>query len=92
MVTIDTVLVRTDHCLASGIDDELVMMDVESGHYFSLDAIGHDIWNRLERPLRVGDLCVALEQAYAAPLDVITADVLRLLDSMAGEGLVKVAA
>ncbi len=92
MVTIDTVLVRTDHCLTSGIDDELVMMDVESGHYFSLDAIGRDIWNRLEQPVRVGDLCVALEQAYAAPLDVITADVLRLLDSMVGEGLVKVAA
>jgi len=92
MVTIDTVLVRTDHCLTSGIDDELMMMDVESGHYFSLDAIGHDIWNRLEQPVRVGDLCVALEQAYAAPLGVITADVLRLLDSMTDEGLVKVAA
>lgn len=92
MVTIDTVLVQTDHCLACGIDDELVMMDAGSGHYFSLDAIGHDIWNRLEQPVRVGDLCMALEQAYAAPLDVITADVLRLLDSMVGEGLVKVAA
>lgn len=92
MVTIDTVLVRTDHCLTSGTDDELVMMDAESGHYFSLDAIGRDIWNRLEQPARVGDLCVALEQAYVAPLDVITADVLRLLDSMVGEGLVKVAA
>lgn len=91
MVTIDTVLVHTDHCLTSGIDDELVMMDLESGHYFSLDAIGHDIWNRLEQPVRVGDLCVVLEKAYVAPLDVITADVLRLLDSMVGEGLVKVA-
>ncbi|ABC21624.1 PqqD family peptide modification chaperone [Rhodospirillum rubrum] len=92
MVTIDTVLVRTDHCLVSEIDNELVMMDVQSGHYFTLDAIGNNIWNRLEQPVRVGDLCVILEQAYAAPLDVITADVLRLLDSMAGEGLVKVAA
>ena len=92
MVTIDTVLVRTDHCLVSEIDNELVMMDVQSGHYFTMDAIGNDIWNRLEQPVRVGDLCVILEQSYAAPLDVITADVLRLLDSMAGEGLVKVAA
>ncbi|MBJ7413880.1 MAG: PqqD family protein [Niveispirillum sp.] len=92
MVTIDTVMVRTDHCLASEIDGELVMMDVESGHYFCLDAIGHDIWNRLEQPVRVGDLCTALEQAYAAPLDVITADVLRLLNSLASEGLVKAAA
>lgn len=92
MVTIDSALVRTDQCLASGIDDDLVMMDVVSGHYFSLDAIGHDIWNRLEQPVRVGDLCVALEEAYSAPLDVITADVLRLLDNMAGEGLVKVVA
>lgn len=90
MATLETVLVRSEQCLASGIDDELVMIDVESGHYFSLDAIGHDIWNRLEQPVRVGDLCVALEHAYSAPLEVITADVLRLLNSMAGEGLVKV--
>lgn len=92
MTTIETVLVRSANCLASGIDDELVMIDVESGYYFSLDAIGHDIWKRLEQPVRVGDLCVALEHAYAAPLDVITADVLRLLNSMADEGLVKAVA
>lgn len=89
MVTIDSVLVRSDHCLASEVDDELVMMDVQSGHYFALDAIGRDIWSRLEQPMRVGDLCLALEQAYAAPLEVITADVLRLLHSMVDEGLVK---
>lgn len=92
MVTIDTVLVRSNHCLATEIIDELMMMDVQSGHYFSLDAIGRDIWNRLEQPIRVGDLCAALEQVYAAPLEVITVDVLRLLHSMVGEGLVKAAA
>lgn len=92
MATLETVLVRSDQCLASGIDEGLVMIDVESGYYFSLDAIGHDIWNRLEQPVRVSDLCVALERAYSAPLEVITADVLRLLNSMAGEGLVKVVA
>lgn len=92
MVTIDTVLVRSDHCLVSEVDDELVMMDAQSGHYFALDTIGRDIWGRLERPMRVGDLCLALEQAYAAPLEVITADVLRLLHSMVGEGLVKATA
>lgn len=92
MLTTDTVLVRTDHCLTSEVGDELVMMDVDSGQYFSLDAIGCDIWRRLERPVRVADLCAALEQAYAAPLEVITGDVLRLLDQMAGKGLVKAVA
>lgn len=92
MVTIDTVLVRSDHCLVSEVDDELVMMDAQSGHYFALDTIGRDIWGRLEQPMRVGDLCLALEQAYAAPLEVITADVLRLLHNMVGEGLVKATA
>lgn len=92
MTTIETVLVRSDHCITSGTDDGLVMIDVESGHYFSLDSIGRDIWNRLEQPVLVGDLCEALEHAYAAPLEVITADVLRLMMTMADEGLVKVVA
>jgi hypothetical protein len=92
MVKIETVLVRSDHCLVSGLDDGLVMMDVETGHYFALDAIGQDIWNRLEQPARVGNLCVEMQKAYAAPLEVITADVLRLLDRMTREGLMKVVA
>jgi hypothetical protein len=68
------------------------MMDVESGVYFGLDRIGTDIWNLLENPRRVADLCAELERRYAAPLDVITADVCALLDRLIDEGLASVQA
>lgn len=91
MVSLETVLIRTDRCLCSEIDRDLIMLDIESGCYFALDPIGRDIWARLEQPVRVSDLCTALEQTYDAPAEVIRADVLRLLTDMAGEGLVSVA-
>lgn len=90
MITLDATLVRADHCLCTEIDTDLIMLDVEKGSYFSLDAIGRDIWNRLDQPVQVRDLCDALEQAYNAPPEVIRADVLRLLNDMADEGLVSI--
>ena len=92
MLTAETVLVRADHCLTSELDTELVMMDAERGSYFSLNAVGREVWNRLDQPVKIGDLCTSLGQSYDAPPEVIARDVLTLLEAMVSENLVKIAA
>ncbi|HYD97749.1 MAG TPA: PqqD family protein [Alphaproteobacteria bacterium] len=81
---------RSDRALATEVGGEMVMMDVEQGVYFGLDAIGTDIWKRLETPVSVQALAAALAQDYDAPVETIERDVLALLASMAERGLVEV--
>ena len=85
-----TRLRRTDGVLATTVDGELVMMDVEKGVYFGLDAIGTDVWNRLEAPVTAAELADALAQDYEADTATIERDVLALLSRMAEQGLVEV--
>lgn len=83
---------RSENSLAAEIDDELVLMSVEQGNYYGLDAIGADIWRRLEEPMQVSAMCDALCKEYEADADTIRRDVLALLERLIAEGLVEVKA
>lgn len=83
---------RSEDHLAAEIDEELVLMSVEQGNYYGLDAIGADIWKRLDGEVLVSDLCSALEKEYDANAATIQSDVLALLEQLAAEKLIKVCA
>lgn len=89
MITPTTRLMRTTDVLASDVDGELVMMDVKSGSYFNLDRVGTDIWNRLEAPLSLGELCAALEQSYEAETETIARDTRAFVETMLENGLLR---
>ena len=42
-ISLDTIVKRSDDFITSTIDDELVMMSLEKGIYYGLDAIGSHI-------------------------------------------------
>ena len=81
---------RAADVLTTEVEGELVMMDVEKGVYFGLDAIGTDIWKRLEAPVAVADLAAGLVRDYDAEPETIERDVLALLTDMTARGLVEV--
>lgn len=86
-INLNTTVVRSTHILASPVDNALVMLDVEGGHYFSLDPIGADIWERLTEPVQVADLCAQLGQTYDVAATVCHNDVLNLLNDMSTDKL-----
>ncbi|WP_129676345.1 lasso peptide biosynthesis PqqD family chaperone [Candidatus Chloroploca sp. Khr17] len=86
-LTLDSTVVRAEDVMASPVDDELVMMDLERGVYYSLDRVGADIWNRLAQPVAVADLCSQLMQKYAVDQETCETDVLAVLNDMAANGL-----
>lgn len=81
---------RRPTVLATEVEGEVVMMDMENGLYFGLDAIGTDIWRRLETPMSVAELAAILRKEYAADTETIEHDVLVLISQMAERGLVEV--
>ena len=77
--------------IAATVDREIVILSVERGSYFGLDDIGSEIWQRLEKAVRVDALCDSLAERYDADRETIESDVLALLEKLAGEGLITVA-
>lgn len=85
----DTVFTRFPGPLCTVVDGDMVMLDVESGHYFNLSSIGTVIWEQLASPIRFDDLCQHMHARYDAPLETIRTDVAALLSQMQDYKLVK---
>ena len=55
---------RNGKVLSGRLHDELVMMDLDSGKYYSLNAVATRIWDLLEKPLDLDSLCGILAGEY----------------------------
>ena len=86
-ITLDSVVCRSSDVMAISVENELVMMDIDRGMYYALNAVGSVIWERIARPQTVADLCDQLQQVYAVDAATCAADVLAVLNDMAANGL-----
>lgn len=70
--------------------DEAVILNLETGQYYGLDAIGADIWRRLEAGQDCADIATALTQIYDVDHATARRDVDAFLAQLAAAGLVLV--
>jgi hypothetical protein len=84
-----TVIVRSGAPLTAKIDDEVVMLDTRQSSYFGLDATGSAIWELLDEPRAVEELCAQLVERYEVDADTCLRDVLPFLDELVGAGLLE---
>lgn len=75
--------------LSSNIGEEAVILGLEDGQYYGLNATGARIWNLLRTaPHRVSDIIARIQHDYDVDEPVLSADVLALLSEMIRRGLV----
>lgn len=72
---------------AAGDDEHLVLLDLASGLYFSLNALGLRVWQGLEGGSTPGQVIDALADEFSMPRDVVDRDVTALIDYLAGRRL-----
>lgn len=76
--------------LSTELDGELILMSIEAGKYFSLNATGAGIWRRFETPAPVRAVLLELGLEYDAQPAVIEHDVMSLLSDLMNYGLIRV--
>lgn len=92
MIALETMIVRSNAILDANVDGETVLMNVETGQYYALTATSRAIWQRLQTPARVRDLCLDLASAYATPLETVEADTLAFLGYLEAQKMIEVQA
>ncbi|WP_169542631.1 PqqD family peptide modification chaperone [Sphingomonas baiyangensis] len=91
MIGADTILRRKADLVASDMDGETVMLDIESGHYFGLSGVGPHVWAQLGHDQRVGALIDGVHAAFAvSETDDVERDVLAFVQALHDKGLVQV--
>jgi hypothetical protein len=81
-VSLTSSLHRNDEFVHSAIDNETVMMSIEQGEYYGLDDIATRIWNILDEPHSVNQICDLLQPDYDVDRQQMEQDVLAFLDEM----------
>lgn len=72
------------------VDDELVLLNLESGIYFGLDSTGTRMWQLVTGAAVVRDAYVALLDEYDVEPARLETDLVGLLDELAARGLLVV--
>jgi hypothetical protein len=89
-VTADTILVRDTEPAFVTLEENVVLLSVRRGAYFSLNRVGTQIWNMLIEPRRVGDIFDVLAQTHDVDADTMTGDVAEFLETLVKRQLVRV--
>jgi Coenzyme PQQ synthesis protein D (PqqD) len=80
----------SNEAVATEVNDEVILMNLERDRCYGLGSTGSDIWRRLGEPIQVSELVTQLQVEYESPAGRIESDVLRTLNEFAAEGLIEV--
>jgi hypothetical protein len=71
------------------IEDEVILIDLKSGTYYSLREAGATVWQAIERGAHEDEIRAAVEQRYEGASDEIRDSVVQLVAELESEGLIR---
>lgn len=87
-VTLQTTIQASEDVVVSQLDDELVMMSVDQGQYYSLDDIGRRVWELIGEPRTITAVCDIVVDEYDVTRAECEKDILAWLGELVDEKLV----
>jgi hypothetical protein len=86
----DSIVCWSPAPVATEVNDEVILMSLDTDRCYGLGATGSEIWRRLREPIRVTDLSSQLNEEYESEPGQIEQDLLKTLQQFADEGLIEV--
>jgi hypothetical protein len=92
-IGLDTTLSRHDDTLYAPVGgEEAVMLSVEAGRYYGLNAVAKRIWELLETPKTIVQLCTQLSEEFEVDARTCEAEVLKFAQDLIDNGVASEAA
>ena len=86
----NSVIARNEDIFTGQIDDDLVMVSINTGSYFVLNLTAQRIWELLKSPLSVAEICAKLMQEYEIDPLTCQAEVIGFVERLRDKQVVKV--
>ena len=89
---LETVVVRSTEPLTAPVANAMVLFSIKLEKYFALDAVSTAIWERLEQPTALKDVCASLMKEFDVdPVDC-ERDVQQFVAELVSRGLIDIVA
>ncbi len=89
MLTSSTVIKQSTSQVSCNLNDEIAILNLDRAVYFGLEGVGAQIWQALEQPRTVADLCKLIQENYEVTPEQCVADIFNFLQRMQEAGLVE---
>lgn len=87
-IRLESSVIRVKEVISSEVDGETMLMSLENSRYYGMDEIGSRIWNLLDEPRTVRDLCGLLTQEFDVEQGGCEQDVLTFLNQLKEDNLI----
>lgn len=85
----DTLLSRNTDILHAPVGtEEAVMMSIDAGRYYGVNAVGARIWELLETPRTIAQLCAQICEEFEVDPQTCETEVLKFVDNLITNGIV----
>lgn len=88
----DLIVTRSVALMEAQTGQEMVALDLEKGTCYGFNATAYRIWQLIEQPKTLAELCAILSQEFEIDPEACQTEVGALLDELAEGGLVTLAA
>lgn len=88
-LTLDDRVTVNEQVVFKEIDGEVVLLDIERGTYFGLDAVGTRVWQTLMDHGLARPALARLLEEFDVEADVLESDVIRLLCELRTNDLIR---
>lgn len=72
------------------VEDEIVILGLRDGVYYGLNDSGAFIWDLIQKPRSITEICDAIVDEYEVEEDTCKMDLLILIQKLLDKGLVEV--
>ena len=91
-LTVNSVLVQETALSATEVDGRVVVLSLQAASYFDFNKVASEIWGMLSSPRRVEDILQNLSRHHDVDIEIMTRDVMRFLQSLVTQRLVRIVA
>ncbi len=86
----DSVIAKGTQYVETVSDGEIVLMQVESGRFFTLSGTGRRIWELIGEPIKIGAISDQLAREFPVEREACLRDVLAFCGQLEAGGLIDV--
>jgi hypothetical protein len=86
----DSVIAKSDNFVESEVDGEAVLMNLDEGDFSSLKSTGLQIWQMLDEPKPVSQICAGLLDQFDVEEEVCREQTLGFLAALHDKGFITV--
>lgn len=89
-ITLNSTITRNEDLLSGVLDDETILMSIETGSYHVINKTANRIWELLEEPKTVDEICIIILDEYEVDPETCQKEVLEFMAGLQNRKIVVV--